>query len=177
MNSLEIYRETLLAHNERPNHFYALQHPTHRSDGRNPLCGDEVTAYLQVENNIVKDVSFTGQGCAVCKASASLMTSRLPGKSVSEAEADAKSVLAWLKDASAEPPSDLGELEALTGVRKFPMRLKCATLAWHAFLKALNQPSNSDAGKGNACGCCGGKNTSDGGKMPNGNRPSNGDCC
>lgn len=165
MNSLEIYRETLLAHNEQPHNFYAPSHPTHQSDGHNPLCGDEITVYLRIENDRIKEISFTGQGCAICKASASLMTLRLEGQTTANAEEDAQNVLAWLNNATAGQPDNLGELEALLGVRKFPMRIKCATLAWHAFLKALSRPITSDQRKGSACGCCGNGNTSDGKHM------------
>jgi nitrogen fixation NifU-like protein len=164
MNSLEIYRETLLAHNEQPHNFRALSHPTHQSDGHNPLCGDEITVYLRIEGERIKEISFTGQGCAICKASASLMTLRLEGLSVTDAEKDAQGILAWLNDATATQPDNLGELEALLGVRKFPMRIKCATLAWHAFLKALTRPATSDIDNGNSasCGCCcGNGSTSD----------------
>lgn len=165
MSSLEMYREVLLAHNEQPHHFYALSQPTHAAHGHNPLCGDEITVHLRIDGNRIKEISFTGQGCAICKASASLMTLRLEGLSVTDAEKDAQGVLAWLNDAAAEQPDNLGELEALLGVRKFPMRIKCATLAWHAFLKALNQPAGSDKHEGSACGCCGERS---GGKQPNG---------
>ncbi len=171
MNSLEIYRETLLAHNEQPHNFHALPHPTHQSDGHNPLCGDEITVYLRIEDGKIKEISFTGQGCAICKASASLMTLRLEGQTTADAEKDAQKILKWLNDATAEQPENLGELEALLGVRKFPMRIKCATLAWHAFLKALNQPTGSDISNGSAtsCGCCCNESASDGGH-------SNGNC-
>ena len=161
-----MYREVLLAHNEQPHHFYALPNPTHTSYGHNPLCGDEITVHLRIEGDQVNEISFTGQGCAICKASASLMTLRLEGLSVTDAEKDAQNVLKWLNDASAEQPENLGELEALLGVRKFPMRVKCATLAWHAFLKALNRPMTSDTHEGSACGCCGGNGS--GGKQLNG---------
>ena len=156
-----MYREVLLAHNEQPHHFYALSQPTHAAHGHNPLCGDEITVHLRIESDRIKEISFTGQGCAICKASASLMTLRLEGLSVTDAEKDAQGILAWLNDAAREQPTNLGELEALLGVRKFPMRIKCATLAWHAFLKALNNPT-SDGGGGSTCGCCGNGSTPDG---------------
>ena len=165
MNSLEMYREVLLAHNEQPHHFYALPKPTHAAHGHNPLCGDEITVHLRIESDRIKEISFTGQGCAICKASASLMTLSLEGLSVTDAEKDAQGILKWLNDATAEQPDNLGELEALLGVRKFPMRIKCATLAWHAVLKALNQPAISDKHEGSACGCCG---EGSGSKHPNG---------
>ena len=166
--NLEMYREVLLAHNEQPHHFYPLSQPTHTAYGHNPLCGDEITVYVRTEENRVKGLPFTEQTCAVCKASASLMTVRLEGQNIADAEKDAQAVLEWLNNATAEAPKDLGELEALLGVRKFPMRIKCATLAWHAFLKALNQPTGSDEAKGSACGCCGGRNTSDNCGHPDG---------
>ena len=171
MNSLEIYRETLLAHNEQPHNFHALPHPTHQSNGHNPLCGDEITVYLRIEGERIKEISFTGQGCAICKASASLMTLRLEGQTTADAEKDARGVLQWLNDATATQPDNLGELEALLGVRKFPMRVKCATLAWHAFLKALNQPATSDTDKESSpsCGCCGNESAFD-------NTHTNGSC-
>lgn len=168
MSSLEIYREALLAHNEQPHNFHALSHPTHQSDGHNPLCGDEITVYLRAEDDRIKEISFTGQGCAICKASASLMTLRLEDQTTADAEKDAQKVLKWLNDATAEQPNNLGELEALLGVRKFPMRIKCATLAWHAFLKALNQPAICDTHEGGACGCCGGDGNVFDGKHLNG---------
>ena len=162
-----MYREVLLAHNEQPHHFYALPQPTHAAHGHNPLCGDEITVHLRIESDRIKEISFTRQGCAICKASASLMTLRLEGLSVTDAEKDAQGILKWLNDATAEQPDNLGELEALLGVRKFPMRIKCATLAWHAFLKALNNPT-SDGGGGSTCGCCGNGSASDGDKHTNG---------
>ena len=167
-----MYREVLLAHNEQPHHFYALSQPTHVAHGHNPLCGDEITVHLRIDGNRIKEISFMGQGCAICKASASLMTLRLEGQETTDAEKDAQGVLAWLNDAAAEQPDHLGELEALLGVRKFPMRIKCATLAWHAFLKALNQPAGSDGSESSAsCGCCGGN-----GSASDGNKRANGSC-
>ena len=139
--SLELYREVLLAHNEKPYHFGPLEHPTHQANANNPLCGDEVVVYLQVAENAVKTLTFTGQSCAICRASASLMMKYLEGKSVADAEAAVQHVLDWLNDPNVSLAlSDAGELQALAGVRKFPMRIKCATLAWHAFSQALQQP-------------------------------------
>lgn len=157
MKSLEMYQETLLAHNEQPHHFYALSHPSHQAQGKNPLCGDEITVYMQIENDILRTISFTGQGCAICKASASLMTARLEGKTIVQAKEEAERILAWLTDAFFPCPKDLGELEALQGVRNFPMRLKCATLAWHTFQKACDTPVSSvcacQKNSSHSCGC------------------------
>ena len=151
MNTLEIYQEVLLAHNENPNNFYAIEHPTNKAYGVNPTCGDEISVYLLLnKEGTLETVSFTGQGCAICKASASIMTLHLQGKTIAQAEADANQVLQVLNDPNAALPNHLDELEALIGVRKFPMRVKCATLAWHTFLKALrNEPTETP----NCC-CC-----------------------
>ncbi|MDR2397036.1 MAG: SUF system NifU family Fe-S cluster assembly protein [Puniceicoccales bacterium] len=136
MNLQDIYQEILLAHNENPNHFESMSDATHQSYGNNPLCGDEITIFVKIENDIVKAVSFTGEGCAICKASSSLMTDTLCGLSLSDAVDKTQKFIQLLSDESIQVPNDLGELEALLGVRKFPARLKCATLAWHTFLKA-----------------------------------------
>ncbi|MDR0755700.1 MAG: SUF system NifU family Fe-S cluster assembly protein [Puniceicoccales bacterium] len=137
MSLQDIYQEILLAHNRNPNHFESMPDATHQAYGSNPLCGDEVTIFVKIENEVVKAVSFTGEGCAICKASSSLMTDTLCGLSLSNAIGKTQQFIQLLSDTSTPIPNDLGELEALLGVRKFPARLKCATLAWHTFLKAM----------------------------------------
>ncbi|MDR1255302.1 MAG: SUF system NifU family Fe-S cluster assembly protein [Puniceicoccales bacterium] len=137
MSLQDIYQEILLAHNENPNHFEFMLDATHQAYGNNPLCGDEVTVFVKIENDVVKAVSFMGEGCAICKASSSLMTSTLCELSLPKAIDKTQQFIQLLSDTSTQIPDDLGELEALLGVRKFPARLKCATLAWHAFLKAI----------------------------------------
>ena len=157
MSLQEIYQEVLLAHNEHPNNFFEMPNPTSMAHGHNPLCGDEISVYLNCDGNQLKQISFIGQSCAICKSSASLMTEYLKGKSTNVAKEDALAFISLLNQPEATVPENLGELEALLGVRKFPARLKCATLAWHTFLKALDHPESSNA-TSNACDgsshCC-----------------------
>lgn len=154
MSLEEIYQEILLAHNEHPNHFEKMADATHQAYGNNPLCGDELTIYVHVEKDQVQRVSFQGEGCAICKASASLMTEALKNLPVNVAQDKAQLFIQVLTDEKLPVPQNLGEMEALLGVRKFPVRLKCATLAWHTFLKALH-----GCDQGSACErldvCCG----------------------
>lgn len=157
MSLQEIYQEVLLAHNEHPNHFQVLEHASHQAYGTNPLCGDELTVYVRIKDNKIEAISFTGQGCAICKASASIMTEELLGKTVEAATQEAKDFIELLSDETRPTPENLGEREALLGVRKFPARLKCATLAWHTFLKTLNVASEMDNSAGATCStghCC-----------------------
>lgn len=136
----ELYQEVILDHSRHPRHFGALEHHTHEGQGHNPLCGDRVTVYLLVdENNIIKEIKFEGRGCAISQASASLMTDMLTGRSVAEAETLMGGFLHLVKG---EGTSDLAEddldrLQVMAGVSAFPMRVKCATLAWHTMKSAL----------------------------------------
>ena len=150
MSLQEIYQEVLLAHNENPNNFFKLENPSNQAHGNNPLCGDEISIFLNIKENKIEEISFTGEGCAICKASASLMTIALKGMSTTDAEKKANAFIELLSNDKIPIPSDLGEMEALLGVRKFPARLKCATLAWHTFLKALH---NTDCNCAKSC-CC-----------------------
>ena len=132
----ELYQEVILDHYKKPRNFRALPDANRKLEGYNPLCGDKITVYLKVEDGVVKDISFQGSGCAISTASASMMTDSLKGKSVDKAEGIFRGFrdLVTGKDQSAE---DLGKLTVFTGVREFPMRVKCATLAWHTFHAAL----------------------------------------
>ena len=150
MRLQEIYQEVLLAHNENPNNFFKLENPSNQSHGNNPLCGDEISVFLNIKDDKIDEISFTGEGCAICKASASLMTIALKGLSTTEAAKKAEAFIELLSNDQIPIPADLGEMEALLGVRKFPARLKCATLAWHTFLKALN---NTDCNCSKSCHC------------------------
>ena len=150
MSLQEIYQEVLLAHNEHPNNFFEMPDATSSAHGHNPLCGDEISVFLDLEGNKVKKISFQGQSCAICKSSASLMTEYLKGKTTDIAKKDALAFIELLNDPEKAVPENLGEMEALLGVRKFPARLKCATLAWHTFLKALDHPCESNAA---SCSC------------------------
>lgn len=133
----ELYQEVIFDHNRRPRNFHALESATHRADGHNPLCGDQLTVYAKVEDGRVHDVSFIGHGCAISTASASLMTEAVKGLPVEEVERLFQDMHAMLTDA--HPDRDLGKLEVLSGVREFPARVKCATLAWHTLHNAITQ--------------------------------------
>jgi nitrogen fixation NifU-like protein len=133
----DLYQEVILDHNKRPRNFRALETCTHKADGYNPLCGDRVTVYLQVEDGIIKDVAFQGMGCAISSASASLMTEALKGRPVAEVEPLFHDFHEVVMGDGATSPAKLGKLAVLAGVRDYPSRVKCATLAWHALRAAL----------------------------------------
>jgi len=139
MNELrDLYQEVILDHNKRPRNFRVIEPSTHHADGHNPLCGDQVTVYLDVHDGIIQDIAFQGSGCAISSASASLMTEALKGKPIAEVEP----LFEEFHDVvmgSSEPSPHLGKLAVLAGVRDFPGRVKCATLAWHALRAALEQ--------------------------------------
>ena len=142
MDSRELYQDIILDHGRKPRNFHAMAHPSHFAHGHNPLCGDRVTVYLEVEDGRIKDVSFEGRGCAISTASASLMTEVLKGKTLDEANALFKAFYAEVMGtaAPAVPASlqeDFERLAPLEGVKAYPTRVKCATLAWHAFEAAL----------------------------------------
>jgi len=132
----ELYQEVIFDHNRQPRNFHPMPDADHVAEGYNPLCGDQLTVFLRVADGVVADVSFVGHGCAISKASASLMTEAVKGRPVEEAEALFQDFHALL---TGTPPEgrDFGKLEVLTGVREFPARVKCATLAWHTLHNAL----------------------------------------
>jgi nitrogen fixation protein NifU and related proteins len=136
----DLYQQIILDHNRRPRNFGVLKNATHHAEGHNPLCGDEVTVYVNLEGDTIRDIGFDGEGCAISKASASLMTVRLKGKKLSEAREVMREVRALLTGSGPEVEPDLeqvGDLAALAGVRKYAVRVKCATLAWHTLEAAL----------------------------------------
>lgn len=133
----DLYQEVIFDHYKRPRNRGALDAATHRAAGHNPLCGDQVTIYLDVDNGVVKDVRFEGAGCAIATASASLMTEALKGRTVAEVDALFRRFHDLVTDDNAQASPDLGKLEVLAGVREFPARVKCATLAWHTLNAAL----------------------------------------
>lgn len=136
----DLYQGMILEHNRAPRNFRAMDDATGQAEGRNPLCGDEVTVFVKVENDVVQDISFQGSGCAISRASASLMTQAVRGKPVAEARRLFEGFHGLLTGASLDGQLDersLGKLVVLSGVRAFPMRVKCATLAWHALNTAL----------------------------------------
>jgi len=133
----ELYQEVIFDHNRRPRNFHAMEEATHTADGHNPLCGDQLTVYARVIDGTVEEVSFIGHGCAISTASASLMTESVKGLSVEEVESLFKDMHAMLTES--HPDRDLGKLEVLSGVREFPARVKCATLAWHTLHNAITR--------------------------------------
>lgn len=135
----ELYQEVILDHHKKPRNFRKLDDATRHIEGYNPLCGDKVTVYVKLDGDVVRDVSFQGAGCAISTASASLMTESLKGKTRSEAEALFRSFqdLVTGKPADGAEGPKLGKLAVFAGVREFPVRVKCATLAWHTFHAAL----------------------------------------
>ena len=141
MNELrELYQELILDHNKSPRNFGVPEDSTNQAEGHNPLCGDQVTVYLDVENGKVADVKFMGSGCAISIASASMMTDAIRGKSVAEVEALFERFhKAMTEDkAVSQIQDEPSELDALSGVKEFPIRVKCATLPWHTMAAALH---------------------------------------
>ena len=139
----ELYQQVILDHNKKPRNFRKLETANHSAEGFNPLCGDHLTIYLNLDEGAVKEISFEGSGCAISKAAASMMTQAVKGKSKQQAETLFKEfhgmVAGDLVVSEEEDASDgLGNLRVFSGVREFPVRVKCATLPWHTMHAALN---------------------------------------
>ena len=135
----EIYQEVILDHYRKPRNFSTLDEANHEAAGHNPLCGDRIRVFLKVEGGVVKEASFQGAGCAISTASASLMTEAIRGKTVTEASELFDRFHDLVTTGDGEDEVDLGKLEALSGVRELPVRVKCATLAWHTMKAALDE--------------------------------------
>ena len=140
----ELYQQVILDHNQSPRNFHALAGDARRADGHNPLCGDRLTLYLEVRDGIIRDIGFVGSGCAISKASASMMTEAVKGKSPDAAEALFRIFHALVTGETvsgvpevADDDARLGKLVVFAGVRDYPVRVKCATLAWHTLRAAL----------------------------------------
>jgi nitrogen fixation NifU-like protein len=138
----DLYQEVIVDHHRKPRNFRKLAAPTRSAEGVNPLCGDKVTVELLLDGDVIRDVGFQGSGCAISRASASLMTADVKGKAVAEAQAAFDDFRAMLVDdphesARGEARGRLGKLAVLEGVREFPSRIKCATLPWHTLAAAL----------------------------------------
>lgn len=133
----DLYQQVILDHNDKPRNFRELEGANRTAEGYNPLCGDRVTIYLRLDADVIGDISFLGSGCAISKASASMMTSALKGRSKAEAEVLFERFHGLLTGAPADAGA-LGKLAVFSGVRQFPARVKCATLAWHALRAALD---------------------------------------
>ena len=136
----ELYQQVILDHNKKPRNFRKLENASHTAEGYNPLCGDQLTIYLNVANDAVQEIAFEGSGCAISKAAASMMTQAVKGKSKEEAENLFQEfhsmVMGELNEETEE--NSLGNLKIFAGVREFPVRVKCATLPWHTLHAALN---------------------------------------
>jgi nitrogen fixation NifU-like protein len=135
----ELYQQVILDHYKSPKNFGKIAHANHTAEGYNPLCGDRINLYLQVEDGVIKDVGFQGAGCAISKASASVMTTVLKGKSTAEVEELFKKFHQLITSEPDFVPdtAELGKLAIFAGVREFPLRVKCASLAWHTLISAL----------------------------------------
>jgi len=132
----DLYQEVILEHSKKPKNFRSLETANHKAEGFNPLCGDHFTVYVDVKDGAINDIGFQGSGCAISKASASMMTQMLKGKTETEAEG----IFTKFHDlvtGQASDGQDLGKLAVFAGVSEFPLRVKCATLAWHALRAAL----------------------------------------
>ena len=137
----ELYQQVILDHNKKPRNFRKMEDATNSAEGHNPLCGDQLTVYLDLENGSVEDVSFEGSGCAISKASASMMTQAVKGKSKEQAEELFKEFHSMVTGELDEENTEnhLGNLRIFAGVRDFPVRVKCASLPWHTMHAALNK--------------------------------------
>jgi nitrogen fixation NifU-like protein len=141
----ELYQEVILDHNKHPRNYGPLDDADLTAQGHNPLCGDNITIHMKVDDGIVQDVHFEGAGCAIVTASASLMTDALKGKTVDEAEMLFEQMMDLITGESDEPPDGegLGKLAVFAGVRDYPTRVKCATLAWHTLHAALHDQTEA----------------------------------
>jgi nitrogen fixation NifU-like protein len=136
----DLYQELILDHTKHPRNFGQLKNSNCRADGHNPLCGDKLTVFLEVENDVIAGVSFQGSGCAISTASASMMTESIRGKTRAEVQTlfeKFHQLLTGPQDIELEDSDELGKLVVFSGVKEFPVRVKCATLAWHTLKAAL----------------------------------------
>lgn len=139
----ELYQEYVLDHGRHPRNFHVVPHATHSADGYNPLCGDKITLRLVIRGDVIEDIGFTGSGCAISTASASTMTEAVKGKTVREARDFFEAFVGMVKGEVEPDEEKLDSLAAFAGVAEFPMRVKCATLAWHTLTAALEGSGDS----------------------------------
>ena len=135
----ELYQEVILDHNKRPRNFRTIEPASHHAEGHNPLCGDRLALYVQVTGDTIEDVAFQGSGCAISKASASLMTDAVKGQTVAAANDLFRRFHAMVTTPSDQAVENMGKLSVLAGVREFPVRVKCASLCWHTLKAALDR--------------------------------------
>lgn len=133
----DLYQQVILDHNRKPRNCYVMSCATRTADGHNPLCGDTVKVYLRIDDGRIAEISFQGSGCAICTASTSLMTESVKGKTVAETTELFRGFHDMLTGVAAEQGLDLGKLMVFEGVREYPVRVKCATLAWHTLKAAI----------------------------------------
>ena len=139
MDLKELYRDVILDHNKRPRNFGKIEPSDTHADGHNPLCGDRLTVWLRLKDNRIEDIRFEGKGCAISTASASLMTEAVKGKDRETVQSLYGRIHSLLTQQDAVPDASLGKLAALSGVREFPARVKCASLCWHTLNAALER--------------------------------------
>lgn len=143
----ELYQEVILDHNRKPRNFRVMEEANRKSEGFNPLCGDQITLFVRLDGDMISDISFQGSGCAISKASASMMTDSVKGKTLAEADQLFENVHQMLTQDADTDSKKLGKLIAFEGVRQFPVRVKCASLAWHtlnAALQAKQEPVTTE---------------------------------
>jgi len=145
MDLRELYQEIIIDHNRNPRHHHSMDNATNQANGFNPLCGDKLTVYMRVAHQVVQEISFVGCGCAISQASASLMTDAIQGKTVSEAHALFQQFHHMVTHDDPIPQLNTDKLAVLAGVRAFPARVKCATLAWHTMDAALKHDTQTVA--------------------------------
>ncbi|HIF44450.1 MAG TPA: SUF system NifU family Fe-S cluster assembly protein [Dehalococcoidia bacterium] len=140
----DLYQEILLEHNSKPHNFKTLEEVSHTSEGYNPLCGDQISLFLKVVDGVIDDVGFQGTGCAISRASASMMTQSIKGQTLEKAEEIFEAFHYMITEPGGELDLDtLGDLETLSGVNEYPTRIKCAILAWHTMKAALSDDSTA----------------------------------
>lgn len=139
MDLADLYRDVIVDHNRNPRNFGRLEPADRSADGHNPLCGDRLTLWVGLDGDRIRDLRFEGKGCAISTASASLMTEAVKGRTLAEVEHLFQDVHAMLTRHDAPVPASLGKLAALSGVREFPSRVKCASLCWHTLNAALHE--------------------------------------
>ncbi|HEV2524052.1 MAG TPA: SUF system NifU family Fe-S cluster assembly protein [Gammaproteobacteria bacterium] len=139
----DLYQEVIIDHNRNPRNFSKLDNCTHEAEGFNPLCGDKLKLYLIIKNNLIEKINFEGSGCAISTASASLMTEHLLGKTIEEAESIFTLFHDYMVTEITTIDPLLGKLKVLAGVKEYPARVKCATLAWHTLEAALHQEKSA----------------------------------
>ncbi|AMO24531.1 SUF system NifU family Fe-S cluster assembly protein [Ramlibacter solisilvae] len=136
----DLYQDLVVEHKRAPRHFGTLAAPTHQARGRNPQCGDDVQVQLQLEGDVVRDIRFSGQGCAICIASTSMMTEAVLGREAGVVRELQQHFRAVLTGQEQPQEATLGKLVSLSGVSRYPSRIKCALLGWHALMHALQAP-------------------------------------